>query len=262
MSEKKKTRSVEKSVTINAPAEVVWKAIAEAEGIKAWFSPDAQVTPGQGGKVMVSYGPGMEMTHGIQIWEPNKRLKTGRDPDAKEEDPKRAALAIDYVLEGKGGTTTLRLVNSGFGVEADWDDEFESVTRGWGVFLSNLKNYCERWAGRRCVQTVAMLPLTGSGADAFGALLGAKGFAKEGKLEGLASGAPFKVTTAAGDALEGKVAVIDAPAVLILDADNLESRIYVTVENSFLFAAVLSYGGKAEGLASRWQGTIEGALKA
>ncbi len=258
MSDKKKTRSIEKTITINAPPAEVWKAIAEAEGIKGWFAPDAQVTPGAGGKVLVSWGGGFDIDSRIEIWEPNKRLKTA---NAAADKPERAALAVDYVLEGKGGTTTLRLVNSGFGVGADWDDEFDSTSRGWGVFLSNLKNYVERYRGQACKQTVAMLPLKGPGAQAFAGFLGRDGFAREGRLEGLASGARFQVRTAQGDALEGTVDVIDAPTVLIIDADNVAARLYVTVENGFVFAALLAYGNKAEGLASRWQATVESALK-
>lgn len=263
--EPKKTRSIEKSVTINAPPEEVWKAIAEAEGIKAWFAPDAQVTPGVGGKVFASWGPGFEGTTRIDIWEPNQRLRTTDIRPEKQAETgyvARAELSVDYVLEGKGGSTVLRLVHSGFGAGADWDDEVDSHNRGWGVFLSNLKHFVEKYRGQRCKQTIAMQPLTGPGADAWSRLLGKNGFAREGRLEGLAVGDKYQVQTAQGDVLEGTVATMDAPGALILDIENLAARLYVTVEKGFLFAAVLAYGPKAEGLASRWQATIDGALKA
>lgn len=265
--EKTKTRSIEMSVTIEASPQDVWKAVAEAEGIKGWFAPEAKVTPGVGGQVYLSWGGGFSGGSRIDIWEPNRHLRTiepvPEAPEKKEGYVARAPLTVDYLIEGKGGTTTtLRLVHSGFGAGADWDDEFTSTKRGWSVFLSNLKNYLERYRGRGCTQTMAMLPLTGPAAEVWPRLLGKNALVREGRLEGVAAGARYQVQTGQGDVLEGTVAAVEAPTALILDVDNLSARAYFTLEKGFLFAALLAYGDKASTLAGHWQSTIEGATRA
>jgi Activator of Hsp90 ATPase homolog 1-like protein len=53
-------------------------------------------------------------------------------------------IAVDYYIEAVGdGVTRLRLVQSGFGAEAAWDDEFESTKTGWAEFLKKLKEVLE-----------------------------------------------------------------------------------------------------------------------
>ena len=53
-------------------------------------------------------------------------------------------IAIDYYIEAIGdGITRLRLVQSGFGPEAAWDDEYESTKTGWADFLKTLKGILE-----------------------------------------------------------------------------------------------------------------------
>ena len=67
------TRSIEKAVTIDAAPDAVWKALTDAEEITRWFAPDARVTPGQGGKVWLSWGEGMGAPTGIGSKFPRSR---------------------------------------------------------------------------------------------------------------------------------------------------------------------------------------------
>jgi uncharacterized protein YndB with AHSA1/START domain len=127
------------TIEIDAPVEEVWKAITEAENIVRWFAPEARVTPGEGGSVFLSWGEGMGDEVKILIWEPNRRLRTGPGGDSPR--------TVDYILEAKGGATVLRLVHSGFGADASFDDEFESTFGGWSMFLAMLKFGLERHRG-------------------------------------------------------------------------------------------------------------------
>lgn len=129
-------RKHEFEIEIAAPVEQVWKTISEGEGLTRWFAPNARVTPGEKGSVWLSWGPGMEGEAPINIWEPGKRLQT-----------QEGAKTVDYILEAKGGSTVLRLVHSGFGADASFDDEYESTFGGWRTFLAMLKFGLERHAG-------------------------------------------------------------------------------------------------------------------
>jgi len=53
-------------------------------------------------------------------------------------------IAVDYYIEAIGnGMTRLRLVQSGFGPGAAWDDEYESTKTGWAEFMQKLKEILE-----------------------------------------------------------------------------------------------------------------------
>lgn len=191
-----KPKEVTAEITINADADTVWRALAEGEQIKQWFTLDARVRPGAGGAIWMSFGEGMEWETPIEIWESGRRMRTADGPPVN--------LAVDYFLEAKGGETVLRLVHSGFGADA-WEDELETLDAGWRTFLAALKNYLENHRGEsRTVayfrHPVVKLPRP----DAFARVLNAFGFDPQAVLR---SGDPYDVTTKLGDRLQGTVDV-------------------------------------------------------
>jgi uncharacterized protein YndB with AHSA1/START domain len=121
-------RKHELKIEVAATPAELWKALTTAHGIQSWFAPIAKVEPGVGGGITVGWGPGMEMTQEIEVWEPEKHLRAGR---------------TDYYIEANGETTILRLVQSGFGDDAKFDGEFESTGTAWPVFMTMLKRSAE-----------------------------------------------------------------------------------------------------------------------
>src|SRR5262245_38115244 len=126
-------RVVDRSIELNAPVHVVWQAITDAEQLVRWFPPVARVEPGAGGSIFASWGDGVEGTALIEVWEPNRALRLSE----------RGGV-VDYLLEARGNTTVLRVVQSGFGADASFDDRYEAASSGWNYFLYNLKHYLER----------------------------------------------------------------------------------------------------------------------
>ncbi len=53
---RKPARKLELTTTVAAPLEAVWEAITTAEGMSAWYVSSADVEPGVGGKVSISFG--------------------------------------------------------------------------------------------------------------------------------------------------------------------------------------------------------------
>jgi uncharacterized protein YndB with AHSA1/START domain len=146
-------RRHEMEIEIAAPAAEVWKAISTAQGIASWFAPCTAVEPGVGGKVFIKWGEGMEGTQRIEIWEPERQLRIGHDRG----EPAPPSV-VDYFIEGRGGTTVLRMVHSGFGEDANFDSEFDATGAAWPVFLKMMKHSVERGiAGCRNV-TVFRMP--------------------------------------------------------------------------------------------------------
>jgi uncharacterized protein YndB with AHSA1/START domain len=60
---------IENQIEIAAPVEAVWKALTQSEELKRWFPLEAQATPGEGGKITLSWGPGFEGTSQIEAWD-------------------------------------------------------------------------------------------------------------------------------------------------------------------------------------------------
>jgi uncharacterized protein YndB with AHSA1/START domain len=201
MSDEKPTRAIERTIEIDAPIEAVWKAIAEGEELSKWFSLDAKVTPGVGGSIWMSW-PGMEGSTPITVWEPGKRLQTGEQAGP-------VLMSVDWFLEGKGGKTLLRLVHSGFGADAAWDDQYDDTSRGWAVFLGNLKHYLQRHRGASCRQVIIPVPIEIPVEEAWARFVGPKGLALD--AAGLRAGDRYATTAASGDRLEGVIDLMAPP---------------------------------------------------
>ena len=163
------TRKHEIAIEIAASPDDVWDAVATAEGVASWFAPVAKVEPGQGGSVTFSWGGGMEGTGRIDVWEPGKHLQVVNDRA-----PGEPPSVVDYFIEGTGGTTTMRLVHSGFGASASFDGEFESTGRAWPVFLQMMKHSVERGIGA-CRNVTLFSMLSGTRAEAWAAMRGPGG---------------------------------------------------------------------------------------
>jgi uncharacterized protein YndB with AHSA1/START domain len=208
----KATRAVELTLEIDARQEEVWRALTESREIVRWFAPDAKVTPGKGGSVWLSWGGDWEGDSRIEIWDPPRHLRTVADAPPYDADGKPAKdlaplpIALDYFLEGQGGTTRLRLVHSGFGQGAAWDDELEGVSRGWAFELRSLRHYLVRHPGRerRMAWARATTPLPS--AQAWRTL--ADGYLGGFAIEGRSEGDPYEIRTATGEVLAGKVHVV------------------------------------------------------
>ncbi len=133
-------RRLETTVQIEAPPDQVWAALTEPVELQNWFPMNATVKPGVGGHIGMSWWDDVHFEVGIRSWDPGRHLQT-------EWPSPKGSLVVDYYLEGRGGGTTLRLVHSGFGPEADWDSEYDGIHSGWSFELFGLKHYLERHRG-------------------------------------------------------------------------------------------------------------------
>jgi hypothetical protein len=76
--------------------------------------------------------------------EPGRRFAYGTQPALDGR-----FIAYDFLIEGQaGGSTSLRLVTSGFLPGDDWAEEFEAMTLGGALFFRTLVEYLNHFAGR------------------------------------------------------------------------------------------------------------------
>jgi uncharacterized protein YndB with AHSA1/START domain len=227
MTTKEATRSFEMQLEIKAPVDAVWKALTDAHELMQWFPLNAKVKPGVGGSIWSSWGPPFEGESRIEIWEPNKRLKTGWPTWGAKSDEERARLTVDYHLEGRGGQTVLRLVHSGFGSESSWDKEYDGTSRGWSFELRGLRHYLENHRGekRRVIwsKKATDLPVDA----AMKRVIGPAGQVLRGKIDGLKEGDRYKLKFVETDrTIEGVVATNIPPRNFSGSATNLNNAFF------------------------------------
>lgn len=147
-------RKIDLDVEIPVPADQVWKALTDATELTRWFPPDARVTPGPGGAIFISWGGAWSSDLKIDAWEEGRRLRLveerpsfGADGQQTERPPVLLWLEYELSTAGGGASTRLRLVHSGFGHGADWDDEVEATRAGWVFELRSLRHYLTRHPG-------------------------------------------------------------------------------------------------------------------
>jgi uncharacterized protein YndB with AHSA1/START domain len=138
---------------IDAPREQVWRALVDPEALVGWFASDARVTPEPGGEWYAAHGEhGMSAT--IEELVPGERLRT-----------RIGDTTTEFILEGREGTTFLRIVHSGFG-----DDAYESLERGWAKYVQTLGHYLARHAHDEAAGAYLYATASGTVAEARAAL--------------------------------------------------------------------------------------------
>ena len=145
------SKSHENIIDIKATPEEVFRAITDPEQIVKWFAPYARVDPRLGGGYDISWDPELNGSGVISVWDPprhfaqySERSEAYNCEGKPVETGVAQKIAIDYYLEATAdGMTRLRLVQSGFGPEAAWDDEFDATKTGWAEFLQKLKEILE-----------------------------------------------------------------------------------------------------------------------
>lgn len=207
-----KSRSIEKTIEIDAPMSAVWKALTDAEELTKWFPLEAKVTPGKDGHIRMSWRNEYQFEDNIEIWEPNKHLRLAPKTEGKSGLPSFITeVAMDYHLESKGNKTVLRLVHSGFSADEDWDELYDATDRGWEFQLWALQHYLECHRGSsRGVAYVRYFIDDVSREQAWNKLMGNDGlFAND--VEELKRDAPYQLQTQNGAVLEGKIATFLPP---------------------------------------------------
>jgi uncharacterized protein YndB with AHSA1/START domain len=135
------------STTVAAAPGAVFRALTDADELARWFPSSAESEPRTGGRFTYRFefddasrnhtysGAYHEVTSDERVSYPwQGRLGTTR---------------VDFTLTPSDEGTHVKLVHSGWGKGADWDEAVEMHRQGWGAFLDNLKSYLETGEDRR-----------------------------------------------------------------------------------------------------------------
>jgi uncharacterized protein YndB with AHSA1/START domain len=193
--EPKKEHRTEREVEIAAPIDEVWKALTDGKEMARWFPREARVTPGVGGKIFISWGPAFEGEAEIVAWEPGKRVAV-----------KESMSVVEWTLEARGGKTIVRMVQSAFLGNEDWENEwYDSTSYGWGFMLLGLQVALERHRGVARQVAWSRVKVSISREEAYRKLLSAGALFAQDLKTALKTGAEYSLRTTTGEDYSGRV---------------------------------------------------------
>lgn len=166
-------RSVEIEIEVPGTPEEVWQAIATGPGISSWLVPtEFEVRDGKPVAVKTNFGPGMDMTSPVTVWNPPLKWAC----QIQGPIPGSPPLASEWSVEARqGGKCIVRLVQSLFATTDDWDNQLEAGTVAWVGFLRTLRIYLTHFRGQGSTQMKWVVPVAGTDAEAWDAATAALG---------------------------------------------------------------------------------------
>jgi uncharacterized protein YndB with AHSA1/START domain len=158
-------------VEVPGTPEEVWRAIATGPGISSWLH-DTTVDA-EAGTFAFDMGSG-EHEGRITGWDPPRRFV--QETEWGTSDPR--TLVAEWTVETAGaGRCVVRLVVSGFGSGADWEDELDGFSAAMREALEQLGRYLRDFRGQEAAEFVAAGRRPGPLDEAFDGVLAALGVA-------------------------------------------------------------------------------------
>jgi uncharacterized protein YndB with AHSA1/START domain len=197
---------IRREVQLPATPEEVWEAVATGPGNAAWLFPH-EIEPGEG----TTMPDGTTVT----AWDPPRHFAVRTEGEGGWFN------ALEFVIEGReGATTLLRYMHSGIFVD-DWDTQYDAVSQHTDFYLHTLGQYLQYFQGRH-VTFVGDVPggINGPSAstepDAFEVLRRELGVAN-----GAAEGDPVRLELSGLGVLDGVVDYLRANFVGLRTGDGL-----------------------------------------
>jgi uncharacterized protein YndB with AHSA1/START domain len=153
-------QQLEREILIEAPPEVVWRAVTEPDQIAMWFSEEAELELRPGGVGTITWKPGGRATGELkealsvpvkieEVDPPHYFSYRWTHPADAEATPANSLL-VEFKLSPEGDFTRLSVVESGFReIERDTTEEIEGHSEGWKVHLESLREHATREAALR-----------------------------------------------------------------------------------------------------------------
>lgn len=266
-------RSVTAELELDATIEDAWRALTDARELSRWFPITARVEPGAGGAMTWDWGDRFHWASVIDLWEPPRRLRLVQEVERPRDTEGRmlegstiasARMVMDFTLETRKGKTHLRLVHSGFGRGAAWDDELEGVTNGWAYELRSLSHYLARHRGKDRHWGWAMVTTAAPLGAVWRRLVGPDGFAIAARK--LEAGEPYTVRLPGGESLSGTVKLHIPEREFFGTVDELDDGVFrlgtwaaggATGINVWIATYDPAFRGRAEALARAAQGFLD-----
>lgn len=137
---------IEREIVIDAPIELVWRVITEPDLIRRWFADEAEIELRVGGSGHLRFNrSGDSYQLQIEAVEPPRRFAFRWVQPEGSISRADNSMLVEFTLQPEGGSTRLRVVESGFDT-VDWSDEkkrkyADDHSRGWHTLFDRLRDY-------------------------------------------------------------------------------------------------------------------------
>ena len=259
----KKTQTHE--IEIRVPVEDAWRALTDPDELARWFAEEASIEPREGGAYQIGWEEGAVGRRRIAVWEPGRRLRLVGEPSPDGQLPLDEPLVEDWVLEQRGGSTVVRLVESGFPDTGHWNGVYDSMELGWGLFFRGLRHYLERHRGRARVSRYFTARTARAPERVWTAVTGPDALAADGSLP--PAGERYEITTADGDRLSGEVVHHEPGRSLQLTIEPLDDALLTLAvegddDETLAWGTVATFGEARHEPADRLAGRIRRLISA
>ncbi len=158
--QKHERRVVRDEIRTSASPQKAWEAWADPEKIAGWFV-DRATGKAEAGSAFTWFFDSfhLELPYTVLEAEPGTRFAL------RWEGPMPPPGILEIIIEREGGETLIRLVQSGFREDAQFDEEYEGVRSGWQNALGLLRHYLENYFGEQRKTVLVMQPGQFSYAD-------------------------------------------------------------------------------------------------
>jgi uncharacterized protein YndB with AHSA1/START domain len=147
---------IEREILIEAPVDVVWRAVTEPGQIVLWFSDAAEIDLRTGGEGSLTWGEKATTTPttvriSVETVERPRLFSFRWGYPEGAEAGKGNSMLVEFTLMPEGEHTRLRVVESGL-AELDWPEDQKATyagehVHGWETHLAELREYMRRQSG-------------------------------------------------------------------------------------------------------------------
>src|SRR5580704_1110606 len=125
-------------VVVPAPVGEVWKAFTTSDGLSTWLTPNAVVDLREGGEWTAKFPGGSTGGGTILSFVPEKELVISAVAPDKFPTVRATRTRARFSFEAKGGSTVVRLTQTGWKEGDEWVRAYEYLTVGNAQLLATL----------------------------------------------------------------------------------------------------------------------------
>lgn len=144
---------IQMEIETSATPQQAWEAWADPEKIAQWFVDRASGEAEPGGTMTWYFDKfGYVLPFEVVDAVPGKLFVLKWQP------PEGPSGFHEVRIERRGGSTLMRMIESGFRDDAEWKEEYEGTVSGWQMSLGILKYYLENHFGKNRTSLLIMRP--------------------------------------------------------------------------------------------------------
>jgi uncharacterized protein YndB with AHSA1/START domain len=148
-----KGRVIRAEMETSATPQQAWEAWADPGKIAQWFVDRASGEAKSGGTMTWFFDNfGYVLPFKVLDAVPGELFVLKWDP------PEGVSGLLEVRITREGGSTLVRLIESGFREDAKWDEEYEGTASGWQMALAILRHYLENYFGHAKQQFLVIRP--------------------------------------------------------------------------------------------------------